>query len=502
MLGREVIRPLNIMTGAHDQILKTAEPSCWVQELEKHLSEAHEICRTNLKSAQLRQKKNYDLRVLENSYQIGDVVLLFNSATKVGQSSKLKSPWKGPYLVVDSKPPLYTIQNKKGKQTVHHDRIKISKGPIPFALRQMRNQLFLPNEEQDEVAIDCSSNDIPGTSMDNASLISVPFLAYTDVNIIMASTEGLLDLVFDEMNFKPDYSPDSDDEEKENVPVVNISWFLYPLTACWDCQVQLSTPCKLFQEHINVHTVNQKHFDNEQFLKWCLLILGFLHTISQFLEVPFGSLLSFVQQKKELHPSPSKEPSFTYVETCLFQEFCKTVGYQDIPTTFTVNPPNHIISLLHWKLISNILKLFSKDQQSKLSLVKSMTDISGKEFKEIPSSVSITDVVVDSHFHLDQLCKRNHVLNFQVLADYFHKSIHVLDFVIANYVFPFSWKLWQQQVNLNPKIFVTFGIHPHLVDRNWGHFWNDLIHLVSSNSCVAIGEVPGRNRSYFKMFHT
>lgn len=39
----------------------------------------------------------------------------------------------------------------------------------------------------------------------------------------MASTEGFLDLVFDEINFKPDYSPDSDDEEKENVPLVNIS---------------------------------------------------------------------------------------------------------------------------------------------------------------------------------------------------------------------------------------------------------------------------------------
>lgn len=72
------------------------------------------------------------------------------------------------------------------------------------------------------------------------------------------------------------------------------------------------------------------------------------------------------------------------------------------------------------------------------------------------------------------------------MADYFHKSIHVLDFVLANYVFPFSWKLWRQQVNLNPRIFVTFGINPHLVDRSWGHFWNELIHLVFFNSCVVI----------------
>lgn len=39
------------------------------------------------------------------------------------------------------------------------------------------------------------------------------------------------------------------------------------------------------------------------------------------------------------------------------------------------------------------------------------------------------------------------------------------------------------------KCFVTFGIHPHLVDRNWSHFWNELIQLVSSSSCVAIGDV-------------
>lgn len=43
---------------------------------------------------------------------------------------------------------------------------------------------------------------------------------HVDVNIKMASTEGLFDLVFDKGNFKPDYSPDSDHKEKENVPVV------------------------------------------------------------------------------------------------------------------------------------------------------------------------------------------------------------------------------------------------------------------------------------------
>lgn len=39
------------------------------------------------------------------------------------------------------------------------------------------------------------------------------FLVYVVANIKMASAEGLLDLVFDEVNFKPDYSPDSDDKK-------------------------------------------------------------------------------------------------------------------------------------------------------------------------------------------------------------------------------------------------------------------------------------------------
>lgn len=66
------------------------------------------------------------------------------------------------------------MQNKKGKQTVNHNRIKITKGLIPFALRLMRNQLFLPDEEQDELAIACLGNKILDTSIGNASPTSDP----------------------------------------------------------------------------------------------------------------------------------------------------------------------------------------------------------------------------------------------------------------------------------------------------------------------------------------
>ena len=50
---------------------------------------------------------------------------LRDTATKVNQSSKLRPIWKGPFLVVMSKTPLYRIQGHKKFQFVHHDRLKM-----------------------------------------------------------------------------------------------------------------------------------------------------------------------------------------------------------------------------------------------------------------------------------------------------------------------------------------------------------------------------------------
>ena len=66
--------------------------------------------------SKLRQRRNYDLRVLENSCGVGDVVYLRDTSTKVGVHSKLRPPFIGPYLVIKAHPPLYMIEGKKNTQ--------------------------------------------------------------------------------------------------------------------------------------------------------------------------------------------------------------------------------------------------------------------------------------------------------------------------------------------------------------------------------------------------
>lgn len=72
-----------------------------------------------------------------------------DSATKVGQSSKLKSPWKGPYVITAVKSAvLYKIMEKKNRESViHHDRIKLCRDrQHPLWIRKLRNKIMNNNE--------------------------------------------------------------------------------------------------------------------------------------------------------------------------------------------------------------------------------------------------------------------------------------------------------------------------------------------------------------------
>ena len=154
MLGREVSQQIEILLGVADKNIQSRTPVEWVDNLCTELTRTHQVVQERLKSTQRRQKKDYNLRGLrEKSYDVGDLVYKRDQSTKIGVSSKLQSPYKGPYLVVKAQPPVYAIQDRKRESVVHHDKLlPCRSSEIPFWLKRKRHQLF-SNEEPNPLEI-------------------------------------------------------------------------------------------------------------------------------------------------------------------------------------------------------------------------------------------------------------------------------------------------------------------------------------------------------------
>ena len=82
---------------------------------------ASQKLRTQLKY----QKRQYDLKLEENHYEVGDFVYRLNSTSKVGESKKLKPVWLGPLVVTAViNPVLFRVKDWKNEFVLHHDRLK------------------------------------------------------------------------------------------------------------------------------------------------------------------------------------------------------------------------------------------------------------------------------------------------------------------------------------------------------------------------------------------
>lgn len=167
MLGREVFQPVDVLFGMAKVQSEEKEVPQYILDLVETMNMAHSIARDNLDTAQERQKRTYDLVNNQNSYDVGDVVYKLDQATKVGQSSKLKSPWKGPYVITELKRPvLYKIKDRKCESWIHHDRIKLCQDrEFPVWIKRLRNEI-----------LKCSSNlketDDPNENFNMSSLFN------------------------------------------------------------------------------------------------------------------------------------------------------------------------------------------------------------------------------------------------------------------------------------------------------------------------------------------
>ena len=153
MLGREVNQPADLVF----QVLKTdtsdcPDPNQYVSELADALMiTAHQMARGNLNSSQLAIKRDYDLKVVEHQYNVGDLVYQLDTATIKGKCRKLSPVWKGPGLVVEKLTPfLYRVQMKKSIFTANHDRLKLCRDrDVPSWAVQLREKLKRRGQHSD-----------------------------------------------------------------------------------------------------------------------------------------------------------------------------------------------------------------------------------------------------------------------------------------------------------------------------------------------------------------
>ena len=135
MLGREVMMPVDIVLGRPEADREEDESyDSFVSNMAARLEEAFKIARSELQCAAERRKRNYDLRVREQTYNLGDWVWYYCPRRYQRKSPKWQRMFSCPFLIVKCiRPANYVIQRTKGSQpkVVHADKLKLWNGDPP-----------------------------------------------------------------------------------------------------------------------------------------------------------------------------------------------------------------------------------------------------------------------------------------------------------------------------------------------------------------------------------
>ena len=125
-MGREIMLPIDLVTPPCPNQKPLSAPD-FVLLTQERLREAHEHARVALQKAAEHQKKGYQTRFHENSFNYKDLVWYFWPQVPKGKSPKFIPKWTGPWVVIQVlSPVLYRIQKdeKCPSRVVHHDHLK------------------------------------------------------------------------------------------------------------------------------------------------------------------------------------------------------------------------------------------------------------------------------------------------------------------------------------------------------------------------------------------
>ena len=151
MLGREVTLPLDIFLGTAPAS-PTAPPD-YVRDLLVRMSTTFASARENMKSAQWRGRQNYaeSNTIREQRFQVGDLVMITNSASQVGKCKKLQPVWRGPFVVAEVLSPiLYRVADRRRSKVQHVDRLRVyTDRTVPLWVQRERLKLLQVPPDED-----------------------------------------------------------------------------------------------------------------------------------------------------------------------------------------------------------------------------------------------------------------------------------------------------------------------------------------------------------------
>ena len=96
--GRSPKLPVDVMF--HNQVPDSREPlPSFVKHVQKSLAELGRTIRLN--SSRSRQRRKEGVKMVGESFSVGDRVYLYIPAVPKGRTRKLASLWRGPYTIID-----------------------------------------------------------------------------------------------------------------------------------------------------------------------------------------------------------------------------------------------------------------------------------------------------------------------------------------------------------------------------------------------------------------
>lgn len=150
LYGRDARLLINAILSTNPTAQRYSDQDDYKADILRHLTRAWELAKANITNAQKRQKRNYDTKLYDPSFRVGDRVLLYCPAVKRGTTAKLSHQWHGPYRITARNSTNATIQScdvvDAKPLKVHINRLKrFLQTYVPYS---MRNNEEEPNNQE------------------------------------------------------------------------------------------------------------------------------------------------------------------------------------------------------------------------------------------------------------------------------------------------------------------------------------------------------------------